>query len=62
MTKYVDLKALEYYHEKIMECIDRKIELQYKGVTNCPNCCAVITSSTCDYCGTDFTKLFLKRN
>ncbi|MBR5013475.1 MAG: hypothetical protein IKY16_02590 [Bacteroidales bacterium] len=27
-------------------------------ITNCPNCCAVITGPICEYCGTRFPNLF----
>lgn len=30
-----------------------------KKSTNCPNCGAPITSSKCDYCGTDFEQVML---
>ena len=54
MTKCVTLEGLEYYHKRLMKTIDAKIDLGIKGKTNCPNCGAVITSTKCEYCGTDF--------
>ena len=54
--KYISLDNLKLYHEKLMECIDSKLELHDYGVTNCPNCGAIIRSSECEYCGTNFMK------
>lgn len=54
MTKYIDLKGLEYYTECLKQYINMKIELSVNKSTHCPNCGALITSSKCDYCGTDF--------
>lgn len=59
MKKFVDLKGLEYFAEQIKQYIDKKIELQIHKRTNCPNCGAVITSSKCEYCGTDFEQVML---
>lgn len=42
-----------------MKTIDAKIELSTMKRTNCPNCGAVITSSKCDYCGTDFETIWM---
>lgn len=55
IQKYIDLKGLEIYHERLITMIDKKIELSKFAFTNCPNCGAIITSSKCEYCGTDFT-------
>lgn len=30
------------------------VKPEKKHVTNCPNCCAVITGPFCEYCGTRF--------
>lgn len=54
MATYIDLKGLEYYTQKIKECINLKVELATNKSTHCPNCGALITSSKCEYCGTDF--------
>ena len=54
MTKLVDLKGLEYFAKRMKEYIDVKTELTYNKRTNCPNCGAAITSTKCEYCGTDF--------
>ena len=42
--------------------IKMQIELQVKKETHCPNCGALITSSKCDYCGTDFEQSALWGN
>ena len=54
MTKYIDSRGLEYYTKKIKEYINLKVELATNKSTHCPNCGALITSSKCEYCGTDF--------
>ena len=54
MTKYLDLKGLEYFMKRIKEYVDVKTELTYNKRTNCPNCGAPITEMKCEYCGTDF--------
>jgi predicted amidophosphoribosyltransferase len=54
MTKYIDLKGLEHYTECFKQYINMKIELSVNKSTLCPNCGAPITSSKCEYCGTDF--------
>lgn len=54
MTKYVDLKGLEYFADRMKEYINIKIDLMQNKQTNCPNCGAVITGVKCEYCGTDF--------
>ena len=53
-VKFIDSKALEVYTKCMKEYINMKIELSTKHSTNCPNCGAPITSSKCEYCGTDF--------
>lgn len=53
-VKIVTAETLQYYHERLMKCIDAKLTLHDTGRTNCPNCGAIITSSKCEYCGTDF--------
>ena len=52
--KYLDLQGLECYHERLMRYINMQIDLKVNKSTHCPNCGAVITSSKCEYCGTDF--------
>ena len=61
-TKIVALESLKCYHENLMKCIDAKIELATSPnkTTHCPNCAALIKSNVCEYCGTDFTKFFIK--
>ena len=54
MTKYLDLKGLEYFMKRIKEYVDVKTELTYSKRTNCPNCGAPITGMKCEYCGIDF--------
>lgn len=54
MDKFVDLKALQLYTERLKEYINLKISLAQNKRTNCPNCGAVITGTKCAYCGTDF--------
>lgn len=54
MTKYIDLKGLEYLVKRMKEYVDVKTELVYNKRTNCPNCGAPITGMKCEYCGTDF--------
>ena len=54
MTKYIDLKGLEYFADRMKEYINIKIDLMQNKQTNCPNCGAVITGVKCEYCGTDF--------
>ena len=60
MTKYnyIDIKGLQYYTKLMKQYIDKKVELTCNKFTNCPNCGAVITSSKCEYCGTDFEQIF----
>lgn len=53
-VKYVDLKGLEYFAKCMKEYVNMQIDLRTNKSTNCPNCGAVITSSKCEYCGTDF--------
>jgi hypothetical protein len=45
---------LKYYDQRIKKYINMKMELSINKSTHCPNCGAVITSSKCGYCGTDF--------
>lgn len=54
MTKYIDLKGLQYFANRMKEYIDIKVELTQNKQTNCPNCGAIITGMKCEYCGTDF--------
>ena len=56
MKKFIDMDGLMYFSERIKQYIDMKIELSTNKSTNCPNCGAPITSSKCEYCGTDFEK------
>lgn len=58
-AKLVDIKSLEYFVKLMKRYIDVKTELTYNRQTNCPNCGAVITSTKCEYCGTDF-EVFIK--
>lgn len=55
MRKFLDLEGLRLFDEKMKEYIDKKIELSKFSFTNCPNCGAIITSSKCEYCRTDFS-------
>ena len=54
MNKYISLEALKYYDKLLKEYINMKIELNINKSTHCPNCGALITSSKCEYFGTDF--------
>ena len=45
LSPYDTLSELAYY---------TKTHSDTNKTTNCPNCGAPITSSKCDYCGTDF--------
>ena len=56
---YVSLDSLKYYDECIKKYINLKICLSQNKSTNCPNCGAPITSSKCEYCGTDFEQCVL---
>ena len=58
MTKYITLDGLRRYTELMKQYIDLQINLSKHSKTNCPNCGAVITSTKCEYCGTDFGILF----
>lgn len=57
-VKYVDLNGLKYYHNRLIEYIDKRIDLAQKGFINCPNCGAVISDKVCPYCGTNFIKWY----
>ena len=52
--KYIDIKGLEYFANRMKEYVDVKIGLTQNKHTNCPNCGAIITGMKCEYCGTDF--------
>ena len=54
ITKYIDVKGLEYFAKHMKEYVNMKVELSVNKKTHCPNCGALIASSKCDYCGTDF--------
>ena len=54
MNTFISLENLKYYDKCLKEYINMKINLNTNKSTNCPNCGAVITSSRCEYCGTDF--------
>lgn len=58
MTKFIDIKGLEYFTKRMKEYVDIKIQLANNKQTNCPNCGAIITGMKCEYCGTDFEKMF----
>ena len=53
-VRYISLENLEYYTKCLKQYINMKIELGVNKSTHCPNCGALITSSKCEYCGTDF--------
>lgn len=60
MTRtFIDLKGLEYFAKCMKEYVNMQIELKVNKSTNCPNCGAPITSSKCEYCGTDFEQSML---
>ena len=52
--KVVTFEVLKYFYDKMIDYIDKRIELEHKGRTNCPNCGAVIENKVCPYCGTNF--------
>lgn len=54
--KYVTSDSLIKYEQCLneYEYINMKTELAINKSTNCPSCGAPITSSKCEYCGTDF--------
>ena len=54
MPKYIDFKSFEHYTKCLKQYISMKIELTVNKSTHCPNCGALIASSKCEYCGTDF--------
>lgn len=60
--KYVSLENLEYFTKLMKQYVKMQIDLQIKKETHCPNCGALITSSKCDYCGTDFEQSALWGN
>ena len=50
--KLITLDGLKYYHNKMIDYMHKQIELNTKGITNCPNCGAVMIDEICSYCGT----------
>lgn len=46
------IEAYEQFHQAAHELTYDKPRKE--NVTNCPNCCAVITGPICEYCGTRF--------
>ena len=54
IMKVVTFEVLKHFTDKLIDYIDKRIELEYKGHTNCPNCGAVIKDKVCSYCGTNF--------
>lgn len=56
--KVVTLDNLAYYHSLLVEYIDKRIDLAENGLTNCPNCGAVIHNKECPYCGTHLIKWY----
>jgi predicted amidophosphoribosyltransferase len=62
-TKFIDIKALEYYTECMKKYINMKVELQTNNKTNCPNCGAPLTrinARNCSYCGTPIVEYNIK--
>ena len=53
-VKYISLEGLKHYDRCVKEYINLKVNLANNISTHCPNCNALITSSKCEYCGTDF--------
>lgn len=58
MGKVITLDNLKYYHNLMIEYIDKRMDLVEKKDTNCPNCGAPIRSKTCPYCGTNLTNWY----
>ena len=58
MTKFMTLNNLTFYHNLLVEYIDKRIDLAMNGSTNCPNCGAIIKDKTCSYCGTNLIKWY----
>lgn len=56
-TNEAVLKAFDQFHAAAQDLTYHDTELdkpRKEHVTNCPNCCAVITGPICEYCGTRF--------
>lgn len=59
-TNEAVLKAFDQFHKAAQDLTYHDTELdkpRKEHVTNCPNCCAVITGPICEYCGTRFPDL-----
>ena len=53
-------KAFDQFHKAAQDLTYHDTDLdkpRKEHVTNCPNCCAVITGPICEYCGTRFPEL-----
>lgn len=53
-------KAFDQFHKAAQDMTYHDTDLdkpRKEHVTNCPNCCAVITGPICEYCGTRFPDL-----
>ena len=51
---YLDYENIKAYDTFLELSNWTKTHSDTNKTTNCPNCGAPITSSKCDYCGTDF--------
>ena len=58
VVKYMSLNSLKIYHNKLIEYIDKRIDLAQNEVTNCPNCGAPIHDKECPFCGTHLIKWY----
>ena len=58
-NKFVNLENLKYYDRCLKQYINMRIDLNTKKSTKCHSCGAPITSSKCDYCGTDFEQVMI---
>lgn len=56
ITKIVSLEILIAYHKKLMEYINSLIVNRAFEYSHCPNCGAIITGDSCEFCGTIFRK------
>jgi len=62
MNKILTLNNLKYYHNLLIEYIDKRIDLAANGKTNCPNCGAAIKDKKCIYCGTELIRWYQIKN
>ena len=60
-TNEAIIKAFDRFHKVAHDLTYHDTDLDQtikERMTNCPNCCAVITGPICEYCGTRFSGFY----